>query len=109
ALPGLYPLSTAHSSTPPLPFANNPAVTDLAIFPNYGTTPPTVINTLTGVGTNPSAIDIDPTLGVVVVVETGSNQVQFFRIASQANPANGAVYDNLIPIDYVSGQDCIPS
>src|SRR5208282_256966 len=44
-LPGLYSLSVGRSATP-LPFADNPAVTDLAVFPNYGTNPPIVTNTL---------------------------------------------------------------
>jgi len=35
-----------------------------------------------GAGTNPSAIDIDPTLGVVVVAETGSNAVQFYSVGT---------------------------
>jgi len=87
-LPGLYPLYTAHTIAP-LPSANSPAVTDLAIFPNYGTTPPTVVSTIAGVGTNPSAIDIDPTLGVVVVAETGSNAVQFYSVGTGTLTALG--------------------
>jgi hypothetical protein len=81
SLPGLYPVSVSTDATPP-PFTVNPSVTDLAIFPGYSQNPPVVTGTVTGVGTNPSAIDIDPTLGVAVVAETGSNAVQFFTIGS---------------------------
>ncbi len=80
-LPGLYSLSVSSDSLP-APFAVNPAVTDLAVFPNYSATPPVLAGTLMGVGTNPSAIDIDSTLGVVVVAETGSNAVQFYSIGT---------------------------
>ncbi|MHB8607558.1 MAG: beta strand repeat-containing protein [Candidatus Acidiferrales bacterium] len=87
-LPGLYSLSVART-TPPLPFADNPAVTNLAVFPSYATNPPVVAGTLAGVGTNPSAVDIDPTLGVLVVAETGSNAVQFYNIGDGTLTANG--------------------
>lgn len=79
--PGLYTLSVASRETP-LPVPNNSSVTNIAVFPDYSATPPTV-NLPAGAipaGTNPSAIDIDSTLGVVVVAETGSNAVQFFTI-----------------------------
>lgn len=67
-LPGLYSLSVARSDVPP------PAVGDLAVFPSYLTDPPLVGSSpiLTGTGTFPSAVDIDPGLGVLVVAETGS-------------------------------------
>ncbi len=84
--PGLYSLSTART-TPPLPPQNNPAVTDLAVFPNYQTNPPTAAAASVPAGTNPSAIDIDPTLGVVAVAQVGSDPtkagtVQFYNIGS---------------------------
>jgi Lactonase, 7-bladed beta-propeller len=84
--PGLYSLSTTRT-TPPLPLQNNPAVTDLAVFPNYQTNPPTAAAVSVPAGTNPSAIDIDPTLGVVAVAQVGSDPtkagtVQFFNIGS---------------------------
>src|SRR5579859_362266 len=84
--PGLYSLSVART-TPPLPFEDNPAVTNLAVFPDYATNPPTVGATLVAAGANPSAIDIDPTLGVVAVAEVGSDvtqpgAVQFYSIGS---------------------------
>lgn len=79
--PGLYTLSVASRETP-LPNPNNSSVTDIAVFPDYSTIPPTVTASAGAIpaGTNPSAIDIDTNLGVVVVAETGSNAVQFFTI-----------------------------
>jgi YVTN family beta-propeller protein len=79
-LPGLYPLSVSRTA-PPLPSANNPAVSTLAVFPDYSANPPLVGPPIPA-GTNPSAIDIDPTLGIAVVAETGSNAIQFFSIGS---------------------------
>jgi DNA-binding beta-propeller fold protein YncE len=84
--PGLYSLSV-NRTTPPLPSANNAAVTDLAVFPNYSTNPPALAGTPVPAGTNLGAIDIDPTLGVVVVAEIGSDAtkpgaVQFYNIGS---------------------------
>ena len=86
--PGLYPLSVSRT-TPPLPNRNNPAVTTVAVFPDYSTTPPQITAAVPA-GTNPSAIDIDPTLGVVVVAETGSNAIQFFTTGSGTLTALGA-------------------
>src|SRR6266478_1432261 len=81
--PGLYPLSVSRT-TAPLPTPNNAAVTTVAVFPDYsaslGVLPPPTFSI--AAGTNPSAIDIDPTLGVVVVAETGSNAVQFYGIGT---------------------------
>jgi hypothetical protein len=85
--PGLYSLSVS-STSQPQPFSNNPAVTDLAVFPSYLTNPPTVANSaVISAGTNPSAIDIDPTLGVVVVAEVGpdptaAGSAQFYSIGN---------------------------
>ena len=79
--PGLYPLSVSRT-TSPLPVPNNPAVTTVAVFPDYSGGPPATPAAGIPAGTNPSAIDIDPTLGVVVVAETGSNAVQFYSIGT---------------------------
>ncbi len=81
AAPGLYPLSLA-STVSPAPSPNNPAVTNLAVFPDYSIAPPVVVSGSAGIpaGTNPSAVDLDPTLGVLVVAETGSNAIQFYSI-----------------------------
>lgn len=79
--PGLYSFSVSRTSAP-LPSPNNPSVTNLAIFPDYSANPPLPVPGSIAAGTNPSAIDIDQTLGVAVVAETGSNLVQFFGIGS---------------------------
>lgn len=95
--PGLYPLSVTRT-TPPLPVPNNPAVTTVAVFPNYSGGPPAVTAPAIPAGTNPSAIDIDPTLGVVVVAETGSNAVQFYTIGvGTLTPIGGPVAVGQIP------------
>ncbi|MGB9466497.1 MAG: hypothetical protein WBR10_15425 [Candidatus Acidiferrum sp.] len=95
--PGLYALSVART-TPPLPFEDNPAVTDLAVFPNYSTTPPVVVGNPVAAGTNPSGIDIDPTLGMVAVAETGSNAVQFYSIGvGTLTPVGGPVAVGKVP------------
>jgi DNA-binding beta-propeller fold protein YncE len=86
--PGLYPLSVISTATP-APTPNNPSLTNMAIFPDYSSFPPQAIVSGISAGTNPSAIDIDPTLGVAVVAEAGSSTatppvasgVQFYAIA----------------------------
>jgi len=96
-LPGLYSLSVGRTS-PPLPFTNNPAVTDLAVFPNYSTNPPVLLSAPVAAGTNPSAIGIDQTLGVAAVVETGSNAVQFYTIGTGTlTPIGGPVAVGNVP------------
>lgn len=108
--PGLYPLSVV-GTTLPQPAVNNASVTNLAVFPDYSVSQP-VLNSLAPVnpigpvpaGVNPSAIDIDTDLGVVVVAETGSNAIQFYRIVAPTSSAPGT----LIPID-TSGNDCAGS
>jgi DNA-binding beta-propeller fold protein YncE len=97
--PGLYPLSVS-SASPLLPTPNNPAVSTLAVFPDYSTNFAQLTTGSGGIpaGTNPSAIDIDPTLGVVVVAETGSNAVQFFSIGSGTlTPLGGPVAVGQVP------------
>ena len=88
--PGLYPLYVASNSTTP-PTPNNPSVTNMAVFPNYSTTPPTKLTTVTPAGLNPSAIDIDPILGVLAVAETGSNAIEFFSIGNGSLTSLGQV------------------
>lgn len=95
--PGLYPL-TVSRTTLPAPSPNNPAVTTISVFPDYSTGPPPIVATGIGAGTNPSAIDIDPVLGVAVVVESGSDHVQFFTIGSGSlTPLGGPVAVGHIP------------
>ena len=98
--PGLYPLSVTRT-TPPLPVPNNPAVTTVAVFPDYSGGPPTVTAPAIPAGTNPSAIDIDPTLGVIVVAEAGSGTapgtVQFFSIGAGTLTSLGSVPVGTLP------------
>jgi len=81
AAPGLYPLLVGRTS-PPVPSSNNPSVTNIAVFPDYSTVPPSVGSTSFPAGTNPGAVDIDTRLGILAVAETGSNLVQFFAIGN---------------------------
>ena len=79
--PGLYPLSVASTATP-APSPNNPAVTNIAVFPDYSSASPQITGAPIAAGQNPGAIDLDPVLGVVVVAETGSNAIQFYTIGN---------------------------
>jgi len=79
--PGLYPLFVSSNATP-APSPGNPSVTNMALFPDYSTAPPQVSGSAIPPGQNPSAIDIDPTLGVLVVAETASNDIQFYSIGN---------------------------
>ena len=96
--PGLYPFSVARTALPLPPSPNNnPAVIPLSVFPDYSAGPPTVTSAIAA-GTNPSAIDIDPTLGIAVVAETGSNAVQFYTIGTGTlTPIGGPVAVGQIP------------
>jgi Lactonase, 7-bladed beta-propeller len=88
--PGLYPISVSRTSSP-LPSPNNSAVTTMAVFPDYSSSVGVLPTPTVSVpaGTNPSAIDIDPTLGVAVVAETGSNAVQFYTIGAGSLTPSG--------------------
>jgi hypothetical protein len=79
--PGLYPLSVSNRQSP-APFINNDAVTNIAVFPDFSVTAPSVAPGGQGIpaGTNPSSVDIDPILGVLAVADPGSNTVRFFSI-----------------------------
>lgn len=80
--PGLYPLYV-RSNGSPAPSPNNPSVTNMALFPDYSATKGVITKgaNIPAV-TNPSAVDIDPALGVLAVAETGSNTIEFFSIGS---------------------------
>lgn len=119
ALPGLYSLSVGSSSTPP-PNPSNASVMNLSVFPTYATDPPLVTGSLsTGLGSYPSAADIDPSLGVLAVVETGSSgnpqaappvpavagAVQFYSIGNGVlTPINGPV-----PVGKNPGPSVLPT
>jgi DNA-binding beta-propeller fold protein YncE len=94
--PGLYPLSVTRTA-PPVPATNNSSVTTVAVFPDYSTSPPTA-GASVATGTNPSAMDIDPQLGVVVVALTGANAVQFYSVGvGTLTPIGGPVAVGQIP------------
>jgi DNA-binding beta-propeller fold protein YncE len=96
-LPGLYPLSVGRT-TAPLPSSNNPSVTNMAVFPDYSTIPPSVLPTSFAAGSNPGAVDVDTRLGILAVAETGSNLVQFFNIGNGTlTPASS------VPVNKPSG------
>src|SRR5262249_51793614 len=78
--PGLYPLSVSRTVAP-LPSPNNASVTNIAVYPDYSTVPPSM-GAIIPAGTAPSAMDIDTKLGILAVAETGSNLVQFFGIGN---------------------------
>jgi len=80
AAPGLYPLSVTRTVAP-LPTPNNPSVTNVAVFPDYSTVPPSMGATFPA-GTGPSAMGIDTKLGILAVAETSANLVQFFSIGN---------------------------
>jgi DNA-binding beta-propeller fold protein YncE len=79
--PGLYKLSVS-STTPGQPPPNNPSVTTVAVFPDYSVNRPTVSNSVSTAGQNPSAVDIDTQLAILAVAEPGSNQVEFFSVGA---------------------------
>ena len=89
--PGLYPVTISRTASPP-PSPNNPAVATISVFPDYSASLGVVPTPTVSVpaGTNPSAIDIDPTLDIAVVAETGSNAVQFYAIGSGSLTPLGA-------------------
>jgi DNA-binding beta-propeller fold protein YncE len=109
--PGLYPISVSRTASP-LPTPNNSALTTVSVFPDYsafasGVCPGTSVlgcmptpTVSVPAGTNPSAIDIDPTLGIAVVAETGSNAIQFYTIgAGSLTPLGGPVAVGQTPTD----------
>ena len=116
--PGLYPLYVA-STASPAPTPPNASVTNIAIFPDYSTKAPAIPACLSSIpaGTNPSAVDIDTALGVLVVAEAGSpsatpavpSALQFYGITTvpcSSNPSGAAT--TLQPIDG-NGAPCTPS
>jgi len=103
--PGLYPLSVTRNALP-LPTPNNSAVTTLSVFPDYSSGSPVLTQAVAAAGTNPSAIDIDPTLGIAVVAETGSNAIQFYNIVP---PPDSTHSGTLTPIGGPVGVGTTPT
>ena len=84
ALPtaGLFPVSVTNNNASP-----TTAVTNIAIFPDYGNSNPAppVTNVIPlATGSVPSAIAIDDVLNVAVVTEAGTNSVEYLNL-------NGAI------------------
>ena len=105
-VPGLYPIyvKSGIAAPNPMPSPNNPAATNIAIFPDFSSVKPAVVKTpspINTAGLNPSAIDIDPDLGVLAVADTGSNQVEFFQIGSGLVP--------LTPLSVVGNTPAAPN
>jgi DNA-binding beta-propeller fold protein YncE len=111
--PGLYPISV-ESRANPLPTPNNPSVTNIAVFPDYSSTPPAVTSTTVpgflGIpaGANPSAIDLDTSLGVVVVAEAGAPATSTTSAVPSALQFYAIGKGTLTPIDG-NGAACTPS
>jgi DNA-binding beta-propeller fold protein YncE len=75
--PGLYPIVVKNTDVAP----PNPAISAV----NIGVEPtsfPTAPSASIGIGASPSAIAIDPVLGLVVVANTGSNNVSLINVAT---------------------------
>jgi YVTN family beta-propeller protein len=84
--PGLYPIVVKNTDVVP----PNPAISavNIAVEP---TAFPTAPSASIGVGTSPSAIAIDPVLGLAVVANTGSNNVSIINIATNTQIAGSPV------------------
>lgn len=75
--PGLYPIVVKNTDVVP----PNPAISAV----NIGVEPtsfPTAPSASIGLGASPSAIAIDPVLGLAVVANTGSNNVSLINVAT---------------------------
>jgi DNA-binding beta-propeller fold protein YncE len=93
--PGLYPLSLTRSSAPPA------SVTTLGVFPDYSATNPQVVSANATSMANPTAVDIDPILGVIAVAEAGSGTapgvVEFFSIGAGTLTSLGTAPVGILP------------
>ena len=103
--PGLYQLSVSGRATPPpAPLPYNSSITTVGVFPDYSVTPPSVVQSVGNLGsltagTNLSAIDIDPTLGIAAVADTGGNAILFFNVGKHSltplSTVTSATYPNV--------------
>jgi YVTN family beta-propeller protein len=84
--PGLYPIVVKNTDVVP----PNPSISavNIAVEP---TSFPTAPSASIGVGTSPSAIAIDPVLGLAVVANTGSNNVSIINVATNTQIAGSPV------------------
>src|SRR6266849_8919213 len=86
--PGLYPLSVRNSNDSSLM-----AVTNFAVQPDPVSNGPILKAKLAMPGTNPtpSAVAVDTVLGLAVVVNTGTNQVQLIDLGTLLPAAGGTI------------------
>jgi len=84
--PGLYPITVENTDVAP----PNPGISGI----NIGVEPtsfPSAPSTSITVGMTPSAIAMDPALGLAVVANTGSNNVSIINLATNAQVAGSPV------------------
>src|ERR1700732_5374516 len=84
--PGLYPIVVKNTDVVP----PNPAISGVNISVEP-TSFPTAPSASIGVGASPSAIAIDPVLGLAVVANTGSNDVSIINVATNTQIAGSPV------------------
>ena len=84
--PGLYPIVVKNTDVVP----PNPAISGVNISVEP-TSFPTAPSASIGVGASPSAVAIDPVLGLAVVANTGSNNVSIINLATNTQVAGSPV------------------
>ena len=94
ALPtaGLFPVSVINNNASP-----TTAVTNIAVFPDYGNTnpvPPATNVIALATGSVPSAIAIDDVLNTAVVTEAGTNSVEYLNL----NGATPSLITGRVPV-----------
>ena len=89
---GLFPVSVINNNASP-----STAVTNIAVFPDYGNTNPVppVTNVIAlATGSVPSAISIDDVLNTAVVTEAGTNSVEYLNL----NGATPSLITGRVPV-----------
>ncbi len=104
ALPqaGLFPISVTNNNASP-----STAVTNIAVFPDYGASNPapvlTTSNLITlapgsgGASPTPSAIAIDDVLNIAVVTEAGTNSVEYVNLNGTPALVSGRIPVGNVP------------
>src|SRR5580704_6885127 len=104
ALPqaGLFPISVTNNNASP-----STAVTNIAVFPDYGASNPapvlTTSNLITlapgsgGASPTPSAIAIDDVLNIAVVTEAGTNSVEYINLNGTPALVSGRIPVGNVP------------
>jgi YVTN family beta-propeller protein len=101
--PGLYPIVLQNCETPTSCVAATSAV-NLAVTPNPANIPTSPIATVR-VGSNPSAVDVDPVLGLAAVANQGSGTVSLIDLnlnqlagtVTVGNGPTGVAIDDQLP------------